>query len=58
MTMNNELAFILALLGVAVLVAAVAMLPGGCKGDCEQGREPCNCDEENITPPKDSVQGG
>ena len=34
--------------GVAILMIIVAgvvayFLPGGCTGDCRQGRDPCNC---------------
>ena len=43
--MSNTLVFLIALAGVVLLVAISAMLPGGCSGDCEQGRKPCNCDK-------------
>ena len=42
--MSNTVMFLIALGGVALLVAAVAMLPGGCTGNCKQGRKPCDCD--------------
>ena len=45
--MSNSLAWVIALFGVALLVAVVTMLPGGCKGNCEQGRKPCDCEENN-----------
>ena len=38
--------FILALLGVVLLVVVVSKLPGGCAGDCRQGRDKCNCKKE------------
>lgn len=43
--MSNTLVFLIALAGVVLLVAISVMLPGGCTGDCEQGRKPCNCDK-------------
>ena len=42
--MSNTMAFILALFGLALLVAMISMLPGKCTGNCEQGRKPCDCD--------------
>jgi len=42
--MSNILEFVLALTAVLVLVILVKYLPGGCTGDCEQGRNPCDCD--------------
>ena len=44
--MSNTIAFILALLGVALMVFVVSKLPGGCAGDCRQGRDKCNCKKE------------
>ena len=40
--MSDSLAFILAFIGVALLVGVAYMLPGGCSGDCNQGRN-CTC---------------
>ena len=42
--MSNSLAWIIAFLGVALVVAVAVMMPGGCTGNCEQGRKPCDCD--------------
>lgn len=28
---------------VAVAISIVRRLPGGCSGDCNQGRSECNC---------------
>ena len=44
--MSDTIAFILALLGVALMVFVVSKLPGGCYGDCNQGRDKCNCKQE------------
>lgn len=42
--MSNTTVFLISLLGVVILVAVAVMLPGGCSGNCEQGRKPCDCD--------------
>ena len=44
--MSDNIAFVLALFGVVLLVVAVKYLPGGCEGDCRQGRDKCNCNTE------------
>lgn len=44
--MSNTIAFVLALLGVALMVFVASKLPGGCSGDCRQGRDKCNCKQE------------
>ena len=41
--MIEHIEFVLALLGVALLLWVVSKLPGGCSGDCRQGRDKCNC---------------
>lgn len=37
---------VLTVLVLAVILTAVNKLPGGCTGDCRQGRDPCNCKEQ------------
>lgn len=40
---SDSLAFVVSLLAVVLLVFVVSKLPGGCSGDCRQGRDKCNC---------------
>ena len=62
MMSNDTLSFIMALFCVVAIVAAIYIANKfpNCEGECEQGRKPCDCrdNNENIKPPKDSVQGG
>jgi len=44
--MSDTIAFLIALLGVGLMVFLVSKLPGGCSGDCQQGRKPCDCKEK------------
>lgn len=39
----SSLTFILAFAILTILVVVLRFVPGGCSGDCEQGRKPCNC---------------
>jgi hypothetical protein len=32
---------------LVAIVWAVKKLPGGCLGECRQGRDPCNCNRRN-----------
>jgi len=31
------------LIVVVIAISIIRRLPGGCSGDCNQGRRPCNC---------------
>jgi len=37
----------LLILAAVVCIYVVAKLPGGCSGDCRQGRLPCKCNRNN-----------
>jgi hypothetical protein len=35
------------LLIIFIAISIQRRLPGGCSGDCDQGRRPCNCKNKN-----------
>lgn len=43
--MVNLLLLILFLIGA---ISIIRRLPGGCEGDCQQGKFPCNCKLKEI----------